>query len=1479
MVDAPRLLSPRLRWSLAATAALLALAGPFAAGEDSAPPFIVRDTRAAALALETAEADLAGSEPRRGLTGLQHVLDDVRDDLVVEWGDAFQTRWIAATEAALRRLERLGPSFAADYEMVAGPSARAALERAAPTREELRLGDVFARYPFTAAGVEAAKLLAESAFERGAARDAAATLRRALRFARGDPAVWRRLVDALDAAGDGRRLAALELPDAMAADPATADLVARLSAARARTALSIPGQLDDDAAAAHATVPPIDHRLRPLRWTAGAAMPIRGSDEGFGLSLPDEDGNSRAGFLDRRRRIAPFFPALAGRTVVVADGFSVSALDLLSGRAAWTFPRDDRPMPGLPITPRGRGFLPGRTHLDVSHRPFVAGATVYAVVETDTPYVPRLLNQIEITTYRPRRVLVALDAATGELRWFTGRSDEDAKALGSLSVASDPVVSGGLATVVLTTWEKRWRVYLAAFDAESGALRWKREIVGGQQELNLFGEPVRDLFAGTPAIADEVVYAATGLGVFAAVALRTGDVQWLSSYEATQLERVQVWYLTPMRFATWGPSPVVVAGDAVLAAPAESPHLLCFDRADGRLRWRETSEARRGSSFVDQFLGVASDGRRDLAIVTGRSVKALLLSTGQSVWKERLPDGARSRGRGAISTSTVYVPTVQGLSRWSLAAEGRFLGEDAWPAGAQPGNVCLFPEVLVVAGGRFDDAEEVVAPTGPIQAFYDWEEVEARLAARRAESPADPDVILDEADLWRVVGKDARAEPLYEEGRKLAEAVASAPHLERARRGIYLLRRDRGDAFAAARRVPEARSAYERALASATAIEDRVEIRLRLDRMLDAASLEGARVRNLEALAAEAKDAHAVLDPDQDPQPVRVAARLRLATIHRAAGRMADAVDALQAMLEDDTDVVLAGEPVRLRATREIASIVREVGPEPYAKHEREAKRRLEAALAAVDTAPFERLLAVYPNATIVPGAMIGLGDRLHRAGSAAEAAGFFRRFLAAYPDRQETPSVFARLARALIDAKSVAPARATIATLERRYPDASFTLGDRTTTGAEFARAERARLGPPPSVEPERALTTPVSERLHETIDTDRAGARVIPILRTAGSSAGAPVLLDIGADVAAIDPESGTVRFRKPWDRVGLAALVGDVLVLSRPGALLGVDPRSGEETWTREIHGTAIALDGGLGQVLVVVKPPGDRLRTQVLALDPVTADVLWQREIREDPVESLAAGEDGFVLVRRRTIANAAGGTRMFLVLSIHALLTGEPVREVPLLSEGFTDAAWRLVDPHTVCAIAREPKGLRIDAIDLGTGLTRWSKVFEGSARLRHLLTRTDAVVLIDLKGEVNVLASANGDVLRSTAITGGVDTLYGADPIVEGDQLYALLRTGPSSVLAAFDLATGRARFTVPTSSPVNTGWMRKSGDVLVTIQAPQRTRQMSSPSHLIALVDARTGGVVHTIDGEGLSGWQPSAALVDGALVVVGERAFAVYR
>ena len=253
---------------------------------------------------------------------------------------------------------------------------------------------------------------------------------------------------------------------------------------------------------------PWDHVLRPLRWAEGRPPPERRADDppAVGRFGPDFSSSDEPRLRQRRFLATPYHPCTVGRSLIVADGFSVEARDLLSGRLQWRFPDADLAARRLGVVRPDEGVLDGRTNVDVAFAPCAADGLVYATVEVeDRTFTPRRLHMIDITTYRPRRVLVALDAATGALAWSMGATLDDARALEDVSVGGGPVVADGLVVVMGVRFLKRWEARLVAFDARTGRLVWQRKVVTSQQELNLFGEPVKEMWAGTPAIADGTV--------------------------------------------------------------------------------------------------------------------------------------------------------------------------------------------------------------------------------------------------------------------------------------------------------------------------------------------------------------------------------------------------------------------------------------------------------------------------------------------------------------------------------------------------------------------------------------------------------------------------------------------------------------------------------------------------------------------------------------------------------------------------------------------------------------------------------------------------------------------------------------------------------------------------------------------------------------------------------------------------------------
>jgi outer membrane protein assembly factor BamB len=349
------------------------------------------------------------------------------------------------------------------------------------------------------------------------------------------------------------------------------------------------------------------------------------------------------------------------------------------------------------------------------------------------------------------------------------------------------------------------------------------------------------------------------------------------------------------------------------------------------------------------------------------------------------------------------------------------------------------------------------------------------------------------------------------------------------------------------------------------------------------------------------------------------------------------------------------------------------------------------------------------------------------------------------------------------------------------------------------------------------------------------------------------------------------------KTATRVTHAVLAGDVLVLAAPNVLVAVDPATGTERWRREVSGIARALDAAQGQVLVLLQDSGAAARARFLSVDAITSDVLWSHEMPTESPEGLLVGEEAAVVLRRRRTTGA-------VACSVHSLLTGAVVRDLAL-SGSYLEPILRLADPHTLVVGIREGGATRVDAYDLPAATPRWTRsLADPQGRVVHLVPAGDVIVALDAAGGLRDLSLADGSVVHETKIVGGVDVVVGTQPFVDATRV-VLMQNGPAPSLEAFDRDTGRAAWRVPLQGRANGGLLLHSGNLFVALVAPRRTQNrlgaaMPTPGSLQAwFVNAADGASLGELSSPSLGSWMPSAVLSDGALVVVGVDALAVYR
>ena len=858
--------------------------------------FVVRDTNAARNLIGEARKALAAGQDLRGLHAAQTVLDEMTDDFFLEKQASTieSVLWRSAAEVVRETLAGLTPEQRSKYEKMARPSAAPLLDESLRKREEAGLREVLLRFGASSTGVRAARILTDIALEAGRTRDAARYVQEGLRFAPNDASLWRRLIDAHTAGGDRTALTALRPPSGLVVQIGDASVT--ITELQRRAIAAIPPSEEHagwpmwgGVPARNAQFPEKTPMPNRLRWKEGTDWRVRRMDRPPTFF---RRGASSASY-ERLETFRPLEPVCDGRNVFVADGRGVAAYDIYSGRTVWRFDGSGNADParkGLVLVRPGV-LQSGRTSLERAFSPVVAGDLLIATVEVPYFKAPDPLQGIEISTYLPRRAIVALDRATGALRWWMGQKGLESLTLGKVSIVSPPAVAEGLVLALARDGNLIHNVDFLALDLETGALRWRRPLGTGQQELNLFGNPLKELAATPVAVEDGIAYVSTGLGFVAAVDIRSGVPRWLASYQIGKIDKVQQWFAAPVRVPLVAPAPPVVQGDLLLVAPTDGKHIHAFDRRSGRLIWRRPYRTRGMVHGVpSQFLGIANDGKRDVVLLADYELCARDVQTGEIAWKTRFtPLKDQVIGRGAVAGGEILVPTRKGLQRFSLVSEGAFRGQVPWPDRSQAGNLLPLGRVLIVAS------------RSAVQWFYDWSAIERDVERRRKLRPNDATVLLEAGEIYLRGGETERARKAFEAALKVARKAGRVEHEARALLGLFQAWIEEGDQ----RRLIPARAvkAYREAMKYARAPEDRVLARIRIHRIYEADGVARERIKNLESLVAEAEDSVGVFEEDAPELPARAMGLFLLAQEHLKRDRPSEAVDALQRILSEERDV------------------------------------------------------------------------------------------------------------------------------------------------------------------------------------------------------------------------------------------------------------------------------------------------------------------------------------------------------------------------------------------------------------------------------------------------------------------------------------------------------------------------------------------------------------------------------------------------
>lgn len=1405
--------------------------------EVRARAFGLRDTSEGRHVIEEVARLHAAGDLEGALRMAQAGLERHAEEAWLEEQARASERWRPVGQVLEAWLLALPPEQRLRYDALCQPSVEPLLEAARARGDTVPLEEVRRRFRASRQGLEATRLLLERAVEAGELRRAVQLAGEVTAREPQDAAAWWRGMEALAALGEGEALARLQPPAGLVLATGRGPLALDERLATLRGA---PGARPGGPAwpmwggAPHrlAGVAP-GGRTLGLRWSLDSTLAPREHD----LPGREMEGDDQVDFVAALAGSFPLFPASDGRVLYVGDGRSLRAIDLYGGRLLWAL---ERAQPGLPLVDP-RGWLRGRSAIDRPFAPSLWRDRVIGTVEVQVDWVEERVLGTQTNFYMPRRTVVAVARDSGALLWRMGAQGLDRERLRNVHVCSEPVVVDDTVVAVASRNTGYEQVVMLGLEAATGRLRWERPLAYGQQETNLFGNPVKEFSAGAVSARDGVAYASTGLGCLCAVRVQDGALQWLASYENIPIQPVQAWYQPRIRVPLAGPTAPLVAPGLVVVAPGDARHVSAYERDSGRLRWRVSLEegVRAGYGALRHVLGLAQVGGREAVIVTGGSVQALDLATGRLLARGRLEAedagaDARVLGQGVVRGREVLVPTSAGLQRFSLDGELKLLGTDAWPGGAGPGNLLALGSVLVVAG------------RGPLQAHYAWEEVERELARRRREHPGDAAVLLEAADLYLRGRGPGEARAAFRAALEVAPAGSALA--ERARRGLFDAWMAEGRARAAedpARGAP----AWREALQVAASPAERVEARLALDQALAARHEE--RIENLERLYEEAGTETTRLDGMDTGVSVRVLALLRIARAEEAAQRAPAAVAALQRLLEAHGDELVAAERASALAFRRIAALVERSGPTAYAAQEASAREALAAARAAGDAARLARVLATWPNAAVVPEARLALGRALLEAGEPRRALVPLQDLVAETPQAPQAREGLVAMAQALGVQGAVGARRAVEAVL----------------AGADAPAAPPAREG---------RLLLPL-----RLVEAEARGDEdvVLPLPVACEAGEASPLALTSrGGTLRAYSLESGRLAFERPEAHASRAAWCEGTLVVALRGTLQGLDPARGEARWTQERMRSLHDLAVGRGIVVVLGQAPAEDGGARVLeAHDAATGLLLWSTSLGQEPVFQLQVAGNEVLLSRQ---VQQPGGARTRTL--VFDLLCG--ALRATLDPPGALDLREVLLPGRLLHAgPAARGAGRLVTCTRLPAGTPAWSALLEDPGPVTALLPHRDELWALQHGGALTRLSLASGEVLSRTKVATGqahARPAFGTSLCVhEGLLVVMALGARGASPLLAFDPQTGKLRWEVE-GSPLAQSQQHALlavGPHLVALWAGEDERRVRQAR--LKLVRAADGAVEQEVE-QVLAGPHGVVAVAAGpaALLLVADGGAATY-
>jgi outer membrane protein assembly factor BamB len=741
--------------------------------------------RAISRAIGRAGERLNAGEYHEALAFLQGILERDEDSFIERVGNE---RGQLGLKATVRKMIGELPSAGIDsYELLQGPAARKQLEAALRDGNRDGIANVARRYFHTAAGYEAALILAQLEADQGH-RLAAAQLYQDLISA---PRAAARFEPQLSIAAALNQLAAGHSDEA-------ANLVRSVSEQHPNAEISIGGK--------NVMLPGSGNALTWLTTIAGTIKTgtVAGSDwltlhgdpsrnvqspggkphlrprwEARVVYEPAIEAylNSRSNdYLQRNAASIPCArPIAVGDLVMMRTPRNVVAVDWRTGKRIWET-RDESELEGDdgPADPNGvigdsdqigpkdkqledrvwEDALAASLSSDGSRVFTVRGLPATRDVDNFPFQMNMAFNRGVMETPTAANQLAAYDLATqGKLLWELDGSRTAGPLAGGFFLGAPVAIDNSLFVMV----EIRSALYLIALNPATGQIEWQQQLLDLEQGILL--DPIRRRAGATPSYSGGILVCPTGASVAVAVDVVKRELAWVYRYtrEApTNVEARQFWQQQQLQNQLvkpndkWIDSAAVIADGHVLLTPPESGELHCVDLQSGKLLWKR----RRGEALF-----VAGVDRGVVLLVGSQSVQGLRLSDGAPAWKQEsiaLPAGALTAGQGYFSEGNYYLPLTTGQIATFEMASGQLSSDLASKSDTTLGNlICYRGSILSQSPFVLDKFEQL-------------DLLQKRTEATLAQNPDNTNALRELAEIKGSAGEKKEAVRLLKRAMELA---------------------------------------------------------------------------------------------------------------------------------------------------------------------------------------------------------------------------------------------------------------------------------------------------------------------------------------------------------------------------------------------------------------------------------------------------------------------------------------------------------------------------------------------------------------------------------------------------------------------------------------------------------------------------------------------------------------------------------------